>query len=158
MPKLFEQRSRETAMSLVQVTERDCARNADTDWDVARTARERRTFPPLPEDFDPTALDNTHAPEGDTQNCENEPPETDDEEEDEEEGDDEEEEDEPILHVDCVHSDGRPAYLEPDEWDEIRQLRAAGEHEEAAELDAECRENYIICFSRFWTALPAQAA
>ncbi len=149
VPKLFDGRAREVALSLVQATERDCKRSEDVDWEVARTARERRTFGPLPEGFDHDALDNTRpvpdAPE-DTQNCQNEPDEDvddgDDDGEDEYDVADREFYDGPLLPVDQVHPDGRPAYVAPSTWRDITEMRAEGAHKVADNQQEWCRCEY----------------
>ncbi len=142
VPRLFEGRSREVALSLVQATERDCARSEDVDWEVSRTARERRTFGPLPAGFDPGALDNTRPVPDDTQNCQNEPPTEQQLEEEREAAADEAFYEGPFLPPDHVHPDGRPAFICPSDWREMRELRAEGKDAEADERGQECLRHY----------------
>ena len=145
VPRLFEGRSREVALSLVQATERDCARSEDVDWEVSRTARERRTFGPLPAGFDPGALDNTRpvpdAPEG-AQNCQNEPPTEQQLEEEREAAADEAFYEGPFLPPDHVHPDGRPAFICPSDWRYIRELRAEGKDADADQYQEQYRKTY----------------
>ncbi|MBV9850699.1 MAG: hypothetical protein JO250_13580 [Armatimonadetes bacterium] len=128
VPRLFHARAREAALAEQDLTERDCKEDPDLELEVARQTRQSLRFAPPP-DLDSAALDNVHAPEDESQNCQNEPAEV--------------EEEETAPDINYVHPDGRPVYLEPRVWKNILYCRAHGEEAQAEEWDRHYRQCYL---------------